>query len=69
MFMYYRVNIIIPILLKLTYKINEFPSKSHTDFYNASQADSKMYMEMQSTKSSQEPFQEAQGGALTLLEM
>lgn len=68
--MYYRLNIImIPILFKLTYKVNEFPPKFHTDFYNASQADSKMYMEMQSTKSRQAPFEEAQGGALTLLDI
>lgn len=41
----------ISILFKLIYKSNEFPSKSHTYFYNTSRADSKFYMEMQSAES------------------
>lgn len=39
-----------------------FSSKSHTSFYNTAQADSKIYMEMRSVKSSQDPSEEEQGG-------
>lgn len=53
--MYWRFSIImIPILFKLTYKFNEFPSKAHIYFYNIWQANSKIYMEIQRAKNSED---------------